>query len=105
MSTNAVENFEELDFIKLQYDLEAIHKQETVLEKFNRKFKENPFVPIGCLATATALVVGLWSFKAGKRKLSQYMMRTRILAQGFTVFAIVLGIGISASKNANPVHK
>lgn len=55
-------------------------------------------VILGCLATAGALTFGLYSFYTGQRKMSQLMMRTRVLAQGFTVLAVVVGIGISASK-------
>lgn len=50
----------------------------------------------GCLATFSALSYGLWSFRQGNRKMSQYMMRTRIAAQGFTVLALIIGIGMSA---------
>lgn len=32
--------------------------------------------------------------------MGQYMMRTRIAAQGFTVFAMLVGIGMSARKAA-----
>ncbi|CAH1990158.1 unnamed protein product [Acanthoscelides obtectus] len=30
--------------------------------------------------------------------MSQYMMRTRVVAQGLTVFALVIGIGMGARK-------
>jgi uncharacterized membrane protein YidH (DUF202 family) len=53
----------------------------------------------GCLATLGALSYGLWSFKQGKRQMSQYMMRLRIAAQGFTVVAMMVGIAISATRN------
>ncbi|KAM4747632.1 HIG1 domain family member 2A, mitochondrial [Rhinophrynus dorsalis] len=66
--------------------------------KFIRKMKENPFVPIGCLATAGALTYGLISFKQGKTQQSQMMMRTRIGAQGFTVVAILFGVVMAAMK-------
>jgi len=51
------------------------------------------------LATFGALSYGLWSFRQGKRQMSQYMMRLRIAAQGFTVVALIVGIGISATRN------
>lgn len=47
---------------------------------------------LGCLATAGALSCGLWSFRTGRKVLSQNMMRLRIVAQGFTITALVLGV-------------
>lgn len=58
--------------------------------------KKNIF--LGCLATTLALSYGLWSFRNGKKKMSQYMMRTRVVAQGFTVVAMVLGVTMGAQK-------
>ncbi|KAG2456164.1 HIG1 domain family member 2A, mitochondrial [Polypterus senegalus] len=68
-------------------------------EKFLRKTKENPFVPVGCLATAAALTYGLIAFKKGKTRQSQLLMRTRIAAQGFTVVAILVGVATAAFKS------
>lgn len=62
------------------------------------------FFVLGCLATAGALSFGLYSFKQGERKMSQYMMRARIFAQGFTVVALILGVGLSLSTKV-PVRK
>ncbi|TNN37998.1 HIG1 domain family member 2A [Liparis tanakae] len=73
-------------------------RDETFKEKFLRKTKENPFVPIGCLGTAGALVYGLRAFNQGKTRQSQLMMRGRIFAQGFTVVAIIAGVFITAMK-------
>lgn len=86
----------EFDWIQLQSEIQT--SDETTQEKFFRKIKENPFVPIGCLATFGALSYGLWSFRQGKRQMSQYMMRLRIGAQGFTVVALIVGIGLSATR-------
>lgn len=60
-------NAEELNWIQLREEIgsESLKSEETVKEKFARKFYENPFVPIGCLATASALMYGLWSFRQG----------------------------------------
>uniref|UniRef100_A0A8D2HPH5 HIG1 domain-containing protein n=2 Tax=Urocitellus parryii TaxID=9999 RepID=A0A8D2HPH5_UROPR len=68
-------------------------------EKFLRKTRENPMVPIGCLGTAAALTYGLYCFHRGHSQRSQLMMRTRIAAQGFTVAAILLGLAASAMKS------
>ncbi|KAM5170037.1 HIG1 domain family member 2A, mitochondrial [Mantella aurantiaca] len=75
-------------------------QKEAFKSKFERKFKENPFVPIGCLATAGALIYGLVSFKQGKTRHSQLLMRTRIAAQGFTVAAIMFGVVMAATKSS-----
>lgn len=82
----------ELEWIQMVKDIDNLPKAETQKEKFMRKFKQNPFVPIGCLATAGALSYGLWNFRHGRYKMSQYMMRTRIAAQGFTVVALIAGV-------------
>lgn len=71
--------------------------QEGIMEKFKRKSVENPFVPIGCLGTGLVLSYGLWCFRTGQTKKSQIMMRARIGAQGFTVAALIIGLGLSAS--------
>ncbi|CAJ1058136.1 HIG1 domain family member 2A%2C mitochondrial [Xyrichtys novacula] len=73
-------------------------KDETFKEKFMRKTKENPFVPIGCLGTAGALMYGLRAFHQGKTRQSQLLMRGRIFAQGFTVVAIIVGVFTTAVK-------
>ncbi|XP_054647905.1 HIG1 domain family member 2A, mitochondrial [Dunckerocampus dactyliophorus] len=73
-------------------------KDETFKEKFIRKTKDNPFVPIGCLGTAGALMFGLRAFHQGKTRQSQMLMRGRIFAQGFTVVAIVIGVFGTAFK-------
>ena len=65
---NEMESYvEELNWIQLREEIgaENLKNQESFKEKFNRKFKENPFVPIGCAATAAALTYGLWSFRQG----------------------------------------
>uniref|UniRef100_A0A8C7GRM6 HIG1 domain-containing protein n=1 Tax=Oncorhynchus kisutch TaxID=8019 RepID=A0A8C7GRM6_ONCKI len=64
-----------------------ISKHHTFQEKLMRKSKENPFVPIGCLGTAGALMYGLRAFKQG-----------HIFAQGFTVVAILFGVFTTALK-------
>ncbi|KAK5644354.1 hypothetical protein RI129_005654 [Pyrocoelia pectoralis] len=90
----------ELEWIKLSDDLSKMAKPETMLDKMKRKTKENPFVPIGCVATAAALSYGLWAFRQGRPKMSQRMMRLRVAAQGFTIIAFVIGLGLSATNVA-----
>ena len=47
----------------------------------------------GLTATIIALTVGLSTLKTGNQKLSQKMMRWRVGAQGFTLFALIAGVG------------
>ncbi|XP_020646794.1 HIG1 domain family member 2A, mitochondrial [Pogona vitticeps] len=79
----------------------SMHRTETFSEKFPRKFKENPFVPIGCLVTLGVLTYGFICFKRGDTRRSQLMMRARVVAQGLTLTAIVMGslfTGMAAKK-------
>ncbi|XP_067852474.1 HIG1 domain family member 2A, mitochondrial [Heptranchias perlo] len=76
-------------------------REEGFQDKFIRKTKENPFVPIGMLGTAGALTYGLIAFKHGKTRQSQVLMRARIFAQGFTVAAILVGVVATAMKSRN----
>lgn len=109
------ENLNALDWIILRGDMDKVLKTETFTEKFKRKFSENPFVPIGqlflfiyslkswssalgCGATLAALSYGIWSFRSGNQQMSQYMMRTRVLAQGLTVVALIGGIYLGTTK-------
>jgi Hypoxia induced protein conserved region len=94
----------ELEWIQMKKEFDSERfEPESGKDKLIRKFKENPFVPIGCLATAAALSVGLYSFKKGERRMSQMMMRTRIVAQGFTVVALVVGVlGFTINKDKEP---
>ncbi|CAM2117995.1 HIG1 domain family member 2A, mitochondrial [Lepidochelys kempii] len=72
--------------------------REGFRDKFLRKTRENPLVPIGCLSTAGALTYGLICFQKGNTRQSQLMMRARILAQGFTIAAIMVGVVATAMK-------
>ncbi|XP_077544481.1 uncharacterized protein LOC144156353 [Haemaphysalis longicornis] len=65
-------------------------------DRVKNKLASNPFVPLGLLATVTALGVGLRSMVKGQAKQSQMMMRTRVVAQGLTFAAILVGIVMGA---------
>lgn len=54
----------------------------------------------GCVATTLALGFGLWNFRQGNSRMSQNMMRVRIGAQGFTVFALVVGVAMTMAKTS-----
>lgn len=42
--------------------------------------------------TVAALTYGLVSFQRGHSRSQQHMMRLRVIAQGFTVVSVVLGV-------------
>ncbi|XP_058827499.1 HIG1 domain family member 2A, mitochondrial [Topomyia yanbarensis] len=96
-SQTAAQQQAELEWIQMRADYADIHA-ETTREKMARKLHENPLVPVGCGATLLALGFGLWNFRQGKTQMSQYMMRARILAQGFTVVALIVGVGMTYAK-------
>ncbi|GAA5909835.1 respiratory supercomplex assembly factor RCF1 [Sporobolomyces salmoneus] len=60
-------------------------------DKFSRKFKEEPLVPIGCLATVVALVAASSALQKGNRAQFNKMLRYRVAAQGLTVVAALGG--------------
>ncbi|XP_045475598.1 HIG1 domain family member 2A, mitochondrial [Harmonia axyridis] len=88
----------EFDWIQIRKDY-SDQPTLTQTEKFMKKLKENPFVPVGAILTTGCLSYGLYSYRAGRPKMSQLMMRSRVAAQGFTVFALVLGIGMGLHNN------
>uniref|UniRef100_A0A8C4QWF1 HIG1 domain-containing protein n=1 Tax=Eptatretus burgeri TaxID=7764 RepID=A0A8C4QWF1_EPTBU len=51
---------------------------------------------VGCLLTLGALSAGLMAFRKGRKQQSQIMMRFRIFAQGFTIFALLGGVAWAA---------
>ena len=59
--------------------------EETFAEKFTRKFKADPLIPVGCGLTAAMLFGGLRSFAskqtAASPGKSQNFMRARVAAQ------------------------
>ncbi|NXJ66514.1 HIG2A protein, partial [Rostratula benghalensis] len=76
-----------------------VFSEEGFGDKFMRKTRENPLVPLGCLCTAGVLTYGLISFKRGNIRQSQLMMRARIVAQGFTFAALLGGMAVTAMKS------
>ncbi len=69
--------------------------EETFAEKFTRKFKADPLVPIGAGLTAAILLGGLRSFAqkqtAGQAQKQQKFMRGRVAMQGLTVAMLAYG--------------
>ncbi|NXU35522.1 HIG2A protein, partial [Drymodes brunneopygia] len=72
--------------------------EEGFSEKFLRKTRENPLVPLGCLCTVSVLAYGLLCFRKGNTRRSQLMMRARVVAQGFTFAALLGGTVATALK-------
>ncbi|KAL2864207.1 respiratory supercomplex assembly factor RCF1 [Aspergillus lucknowensis] len=66
-------------------------EEETGLQKFRRRLREEPVIPLGCAATCYALYRAYRSMKAGDSVEMNRMFRARIYAQGFTLLAVVAG--------------
>ncbi|KAG5351615.1 hypothetical protein E4T56_gene13192 [Termitomyces sp. T112] len=64
---------------------------ETYREKAVRRFKENPWVPLGSLATVGALVVAIVKMRRGQSQSFNHWLRVRVAAQGLTIVAICAG--------------
>ena len=77
--------------------------EETFAEKFTRKFKADPLIPVGCGLTAAMLFGGLRSFAskqtAASPGKSQNFMRARVAAQGVTVAIMAYGTFYTAVRS------
>ncbi|RDL31178.1 putative Altered inheritance of mitochondria protein 31, mitochondrial [Venustampulla echinocandica] len=65
--------------------------EENRWQKLSRRLKEEPLVPLGCLLTCAALLGASRSIRSGDHNKTNRMFRARILAQGFTLVAMVAG--------------
>ncbi|KAI9783578.1 MAG: Respiratory supercomplex factor 1, mitochondrial [Peltula sp. TS41687] len=65
--------------------------EESRWQKFSRRLKEEPLIPLGCGLTCWALLGASRSIRAGTREQTNKMFRARIYAQGFTILAMVAG--------------
>ncbi|OWK55481.1 HIG1 domain family member 2A, mitochondrial [Lonchura striata] len=83
----------------LEPNLLPTFPEEGFTEKFVRKTRENPLVPLGCLCTVSVLVYGIICFKRGHTRRSQLMMRARVIAQGCTFAALLGGMVATALKS------
>ena len=96
-------DYENFDWVALTKEIRSSPETgkayvETDWEKFQRKFGDNPLVPIGCAVTTACLVSGIISFMSKRSAMSQTMMRARVAAQGFTVFALLGGVILNMKK-------
>lgn len=69
-----------------------------------RKKRRNPFVLVGSAVTAGVLAAGLIAFRRGNHRVSQQMMRARLLAQGSTVAIMTASSGalLASSSSTSP---
>ena len=65
--------------------------EENPWQKLTRRIKEEPLIPFGMGLTVYALIAASRSMKAGDHHRTNRMFRARILAQGFTLAAMVAG--------------
>ncbi|KAJ7128886.1 hypothetical protein C8R43DRAFT_1026235 [Mycena crocata] len=64
---------------------------ETTGQKFGRKCRENPYVPIGGGLTVVNLVMAIWNHARGQSRQMNYWLRGRVAMQGLTIVALLLG--------------
>jgi len=64
---------------------------ETPLQKFGRKFKQEPLVPIGAGLTTVALIMASIKLSRGDSKSLNHWLRARLIFQGLTIAAVVGG--------------
>ncbi|EXJ75849.1 uncharacterized protein A1O5_00356 [Cladophialophora psammophila CBS 110553] len=65
--------------------------EESRFQKLWRKLRQEPLIPLGCVATCYALYMATKSIRAGDHHQTNRMFRARIYAQGFTLVAVVAG--------------
>jgi len=73
------------------FDGDTEFYEEDRLQKFTRRLKEEPLIPLGCALTCMALLGATRSIRAGDHNRTNRMFRARIYAQGFTLVAMVAG--------------
>jgi len=90
------------DWQKLETEIRTDSKGEALIpssdDKLWRLMKANPAVPIGTGVTTAVLVFGVFCFATKRTRMSQIMMRARVLAQGFTVVALVGSVAYQGLK-------
>lgn len=79
-----------------------IQNEEGFFDKLSRRFKKDPLVPIGAITTVGFLAFGMRSFFVGDKLTSQKMMRGRVIAQGCTILALVVGTFFGAKPHDRP---
>ncbi|CAG2059438.1 unnamed protein product [Timema podura] len=88
-----------ISFMSFQvYEQQLLYDTDFVRVHFQLPAQRHVGTANGSLATVGALGYGLWCFRQGRSKMSQYMMRARIVAQGFTLVALLIGVSITATQ-------
>ncbi|KAL8668296.1 MAG: hypothetical protein Q9168_007073 [Polycauliona sp. 1 TL-2023] len=64
---------------------------ESRWQKFTRRLKEEPLIPLGCAVTTWALYGATKSIRSGDSYNAQRMFRMRLYGQFFTIVAMVAG--------------
>ncbi|KAK7208238.1 altered inheritance of mitochondria protein 31, mitochondrial [Myxozyma melibiosi] len=82
------------------YDAEDRAKKLTGFQKLWYKCKEQPLVPLGVFATIFALTKSALSLKAGNSRKANKFFTARVVAQGFTLVALVGGSAYMNSKDS-----
>lgn len=80
---------------RYRYDVRS-KQRETVGERIWRRAKKNPAVLVGLGGTVAVLAGGIASFAVGSPRWSQFFMRWRVVLQGSTVIALLVGGYIEA---------
>jgi len=73
------------------FDSNPDFHNEKAMQKVVRKLKEEPLVPLGIGLTVFAFVNAYRALRKGDSKQANRMFRARVMAQGFTVIAMVAG--------------
>lgn len=63
----------------------------SVIEKIVYRSKQQPLVPLGCLATTVAVIMAAKGVRTGNAPKAQFWFRWRVGLQGFTLVALVFG--------------
>ena len=81
--------------------------EETFLQKAQRKFSTEPLIPVGAVLTVGFLGAGLRAFHRGQPRQAQFLMRGRVLAQGFTVAVFLAGsyVGLISKPQRDMSHE
>mmetsp|Transcript_6105 Transcript_6105/g.7020 ORF Transcript_6105/g.7020 Transcript_6105/m.7020 type:complete len:96 (+) Transcript_6105:533-820(+) len=65
-------------------------------EKLKAKMLAEPLVPAGALLTTAILCGAFYNFRRGNKKMTNYMMRGRVAAQGATMGFVAYGAYFTA---------
>lgn len=68
------------------------------MESQHEAHRDNPLGLLGCIATAAVLCAGLASFRTGNGLVQGKWMGNRVMAQGATVGALLLGSALAPAR-------